>query len=116
MYVLAFIIATLMLWVLLYVTVDGIQRYIYDGTVSHLVWRALGAAAGLGLLLTVFPMDWAGLMEFPVLTHLLAWVLAFRLIFFLPTRTAILSALPCAFLYCFLTTLTFYSITGVGVR
>jgi len=115
-HVLNFAIATLMLWVLIYIVIDGMQRYIYDGTVSHLVWRSLGAGAGLGLLLAVFPMDWAGLMEYPVLIHMVAWVLTFRFVFLLPTGTSLAGGLPCAMLFGPLTTLTFLSITGVGMR
>ena len=71
------IIAALMLWVLIYVTVEGMQRYMYDDTVSYLVWRALGVAIVLGLLLALLPLDWASLMEwYSLLLHPLAWVLA----------------------------------------
>ena len=111
------IIAALMLWVLIYVTVEGMQRYMYDDTVSYLVWRTLGVAIVLGSMLALMPLDWASLMEWHALfLHPLAWVLAFRFVFFLPTGPAIVSGVGCSLIYGALTTMTFFSITGVGAQ
>lgn len=55
MFLVAFLIATLLYFLLLFSALDPAQRFLYDQVVDGLWWRSLLSAAPLGLLAILFP-------------------------------------------------------------